>query len=164
MARGPGAVGLEEKIASLPDGPWYRRAEISRLLGVTPSAVWAAAQSETNEELYPTGVIDWSGRQVHLWTREQLGALRAHFRRNDSLTGRPRIWTLAESRTRQKKFGLARYYDTRAGRLEESGEPAAAGAARRHAAKLREDLGAQLDKRLAERAEQEPEDERVAAT
>lgn len=148
MVTGPGVL-LREKIAALEGGPWYGRAELSELLGCPPTSIWSAAQNPNYPHLYPTAGIHFRGRQVHLWTAEQLRQFREHFAREHS-TGRPRMWDVVEGRERARRFSLARYYETRATNALAAGEKEEAEHAAAEARQLRAGLEAQLIKRREE--------------
>lgn len=140
-------TSLDEAIAALDGGPWYRRSEVAALLGVTPSAILALVSSGNHPDFEAKAYLEWASKAVHLWSQPQVDAMRRHFRRDGAGSGRPRVWTLQESQERRRRYDLARYYARRAAALDAAGEPAKAAEARRKGVELQAELAEQLAER-----------------
>lgn len=141
---------LDEKIAALPGGPWYRRRDAAALLGVTGSAITALHDGGRHPELAPRMAVRWRGQIIKLYDTEGLDKLRRHFTRPGAGAGRPRLWSAAENAARRKARDAIRYYTSRAEALAES-DPEAAKQASAHARELQQQLDQQLDRRMASR-------------
>lgn len=151
MGRTKQISNLDQAVAALAGGPWYRRIEVARRLDVTPAAILAIAQSKLHPELGPSAVFTFEGKEVHLYTEDDVRALRKHFTRETRGSGRPRIWTLKQSADRRRRLDLARYYAREAANCRERGDLDRAEACEKTHRDIRKKLDDQLEAKKAVR-------------
>lgn len=140
---------LDQAIAQLEGGPFYQRRDVAQLIGVTTSAL-SALDDDKHPGLRPRMAVRWNGQIVKLYSRTELDALMAHFRRPSAGAGRPRIWSTDENNGRRKVRDAIRYYTRRAEEVAAS-NPEGAHEAASKARELQQQLDAQLDRRMASR-------------
>lgn len=145
--------GVVAFVRSLP-GELYLRREVARALGMTPAAVRAVSYSADHPDHGPSYAVNWGSKQIHLYTSENLTALRDHFTRQQTKgdTGRPRVWSLEEGEQRARRGDLARYHRRAAIKYTSAGELDKARASLDRAEAITAELEQQHRQRMADLA------------